>query len=143
MELGICYLYNENICGLSDDYITNQYIIYETFSYNKINTQRTINRKFKFVDTFRNYLLLNGGNNNTSIDIIKRIEIVDGYGYVVSCAIYYTYLLKIIQRRWRRFLQYRKIYLSSGFINHLRKRETSTQISRIVNDGHITGLLYR
>jgi len=143
MELGICYKYNQNICGITDEHISNQYIIYETFPYSKINTQVSMNRKIKFIDTFNNYLSLNGNTNNTSIDIIKRVELIDSDGYVVSCAICYTYLLKIIQRRWRRFLQYRKIYLSSYFVNHLRKREMSNRVSKVIRDGDMYGLLYK
>ena len=143
MELGICYKYNQNICGVTDQHISNQYIIYETFPYSKINTRKLMKRKFRFVNSFNSYLALNGNINDTTIDFIKRVELIDSNGCIVSCAIYYTYLLKIIQRRWRRFLQYRKIYLSSYFINHLRKRELSGRISKVVRDGDMYGLLYK
>jgi hypothetical protein len=143
MELGICYLYNINICGETDHHITNHYIIYETFPYRKIDTQRTINRKFKFMDNFRNRLSLYNVNNNVTIDIIRRINIIDGDGNIVSCAIYYTYLLRIIQKKWRKLLHFRKSYLSSQFINHLRKREVSTIYkTHSINSG-LYGIFYR
>jgi len=144
MELGICYLYNTNICGETDQHIGNQYIIYETFPYRKIDTQRAINRKFKFMDAVRTYLsLYDSVNNNMTIDIIKRINIIDSDGNVVSCAIYYTYLLRIIQKKWRKLIHIRKSYLYSQFINHLRKRELHPYYKRYsINDG-LYGLFYR
>lgn len=142
MELGLCYLYNQNICGRSEPDIMNQYIIYETFSYNKIDTQQSMNRKFRFIESFQHYLKSNGDNSNVSINIIKRVELIDCDGYIVSCAIYYTYLLKIIQRKWRKILEYRKLYLSSRFINHLRKREIGCRMSICIDTG-LFGLFYR
>ena len=143
MELGICYLFNTQICGQNDPHIINQYIIYETFPYNKINTQHRINRKFRFICKFRNYLSLNGDNSRVTIDIIKRIYVTDSDGNIVSCAIYYTYLLRIIQKKWRKLLEYRKKYLYSHFINHLRKREYTSCKEKSIVDCGLHGLFYR
>jgi len=143
MELAICYLYNTQICGQSNSHIVTQYIIYETFPYNKIDTQHRINRKFKFINEFQNYLSLNGDNNNVTIDIIKRNQVIDNDGNVVSCAICYTYLLRIIQKKWRKILEYRKTYLCSHFINHLRKREITSYKGESIVDSGLYGLFYR
>ena len=143
MELGICYLYNPFICGETDPYISDKYIIYETFSYHKIDTPRTIRRKLRFVNDFNHYLLLNGDNDRIHINIIKRFNLVDGDGNVVSCAIYYTYLLRIIQKKWKKIIQYRKMYLQTQFIHHLRKREVTPYYKRYSIDSGLHGLFYR
>ena len=57
----------------------------------------------------KNYLcILNKQKNNVNFDIIQKISLIDNDGFEVICAIKKTYLIKLIQRRWRNILSERK-----------------------------------
>jgi hypothetical protein len=82
-------------------------------------------------------------NQRATIEIIKKILIRDRDGYIYNCAIYYTYLLRIIQKRWRKKIELRKrIYNHPLFINHLKNREVTTNRVGLVKDTGLIGLFY-
>jgi hypothetical protein len=82
-------------------------------------------------------------NQKAQVEIIRKIHISDKEGYIYDCAIYYTYLLRIIQRRWRKKLELRrKIYNNPLFINYLKGRETTNSHKGSVRDNGIVGLFY-
>jgi hypothetical protein len=59
-----------------------------------------------------------------------------------DCAIYYTYLLRILQRRWRKKVELRKkVYNNSLFINYLKIREVSNSSTKLRDTG-LMGLFY-
>jgi hypothetical protein len=136
MELAICFLGDNDFYG-----IDNHYIIHHSFPYSCIST----NRKLKTMNTYiRDILepnLLN--NQRAQLEIIRKIHIPDKEGYIYDCAIYYTYLLRIIQRRWRKKLELRKkIYNHPLFVNYLKRRELTNSHMGSVRDNGIVGLFY-
>jgi hypothetical protein len=81
--------------------------------------------------------------NNINIEIIKRKEITDADGNNIQCAIYYTYLIRIIQKKWRKILCLRKTYTSNAFVYYIQQREFTSK-KRISNiDTGIYGLFYK
>jgi hypothetical protein len=148
MEIGICYLYNSLICGETLPYITTHYIIHESFTINAILTQRRITQKHKYIK-YRLQPILIGCNldnkkcyDNINIEIIKRIQITDGDGNNVQCAIYYTYLLRIIQKKWRKIIKLRKTYISSTFVSYIQQREFTSKRKISNTDSGLYGLFY-
>jgi hypothetical protein len=82
-------------------------------------------------------------NQRADIQIIKKIHIQDTDGYIYNCAIYYTYLLRIIQKRWRKKMELRrKIYNNPLFINYLKLRDVTTSRANSIRDNGIIGLFY-
>ena len=136
MELAICFLGDSNFYGMD-----NLYIIYHSISYSYISTPRKIKKVNKYILDDLNPHLKN--NQKATIEIIKKIHIQDADGYIYSCAIYYTYLLRIIQKRWRKKIQLRrKIYNHPLLINYLKRREVSNMIAHSIRDTGIIGLFY-
>ena len=136
MELAICFLGDSNVCGLD-----NLYYVYYTVDYYCIETKRKITR----INNYIKHILQPNLNSRqkAQIEIIRKINIEDKDGYVYTCAIYYTYLLRIIQRRWRKKLELRrKIYNNPLFINYLKRREMTNSCRVLVRDTGIIGLFY-
>jgi hypothetical protein len=136
MELAICFLGDSNVCGLD-----NIHYVYNSLDYYCIATRRKIIR----INNYIRYILQPNLNSRqrAQIEIIRKINIEDKDGYVYTCAIYYTYLLRIIQRRWRKKLELRrKIYNNPLFINYLKVRETTNSRMGSVRDTGIVGLFY-
>ena len=136
MELAICFLDNgELLYG-----IDNHFIIYKSFTYSAISTQRKVNRLYRCIN---NIIQPNIRINHTiNIEIIQRIQVTDAYGYIYECAIYYTYLLRIIQVRWRKKMELRKKYNQSLFVNFIKRRETEHRHIGSKRDTGIVGLFY-
>lgn len=133
MELAICFLGDSNFYGMD-----NIYIIYQSISYSHISTSRKFKRMNKYIVYDINPHLKN--NQRANIEIIKKILIRDRDGYIYNCAIYYTYLLRIIQKRWRKKMELRRrIYNHPLFINHLKNREVGLGL---VKDTGVIGLFY-
>lgn len=141
MELAICFLGNRNFYG-----IDNVHVVYLSLNYYDISTQQKINGIHRVINRINRrieYILPPNLKNKqkAQIEIIKKIYINDNDGDIYTCAICYTYLLRIIQRRWRKKLELRKkVYNHSLFINYLKKREV-TNTYRIRDNG-IVGLFY-
>ena len=136
MELAICFLGDSQFYG-----IDNRFIIYQSIPYSSISTSRKIKRVNNYIIGDLNPHLKN--NQKAGIEIIKKIHIRDTDGYIYNCAIYYTYLLRIIQKRWRKKIQLRKkIYNSPLFINYLKRREVTNMIAYSIRDKGIVGLFY-
>ena len=136
MELAICFLGDSNFYGMD-----NLYIIYHSFPYSYISTRKKMKRVNNYITEDLNPQLKN--NQKGGIQIIKKIHIQDIDGYIYDCAIYYTYLLRIIQKRWRKKLELRKrVYNSPLFINYLKIRELSNIRSKSIRDNGLVGLFY-
>lgn len=136
MELAICFLgNNQTMYG-----IDNHFIIYESFTFNAISTHRKLKQLYRCINNIiqPNNLI----SRKINIEIIKRIHVADSYGYIYECAIYYTYLLRIIQLRWRKKMELRKKYNQSLFVNFLKKRETEHRHMGSKRDTGIVGLFY-
>ena len=143
MELAICFLGDSNFYG-----IDNVHVVYLSLNYCCISTPQKIiriNRIINKINRAIKYILTPSrfkDNQKAQIEIIKKINIEDD-GDTYTCAIYYTYLLRIIQRRWRKKLQLRrKIYNHPLFINYLKKREMTNNHTGTVRDTGIIGLFY-
>jgi len=136
MELAICFL------GKSEVFygIDNHYIIYETLSYNRISTPRKLQHIYRCIKRVIRPNL--DTINNINIEIIKRIQVTDNCGYNYECAIYYTYLLRIIQRRWRKKMKLREKYNHPLFVNFIKQREVMTRHMGSKRDTGIIGLFY-
>ncbi len=136
MELAICFLGDDNFYGMD-----GIYIVYQSISYYYISTTRKLKRVNKYITNDLNPHLKN--NQKADIEIIKKILIRDKDGYIYTCAVYYTYLLRIIQRRWRKKMELRrKIYNHPLFINYLKKREVTNKMSGLIRDTGVIGLFY-
>jgi hypothetical protein len=136
MELAICFLGDSNFYG-----IDNRYIIYHSISYSSISTPRKLKKVNNYIIDDLNPRLKN--NQLASIEIIKKIHIRHVDGYIYNCAIYYTYLLRVIQKRWRKKIELRrKIYNNPLFINYLKRREVTNMIAYSIRDTGIVGLFY-
>jgi hypothetical protein len=136
MELAICFLGDNDFYG-----IDNEFMVYYSIDYYCIATRQKINR----INNYIRHILQ--PNLNTSqkaqLEIIRKINIEDKDGYQYTCAIYYTYLLRIIQKRWRKKLELRKkVYNHPHFINYIKRRETSNGRINSVRDNGIIGLFY-
>lgn len=136
MELAICFLGDNDFYG-----IDNHYIIHHSITYSCISTRRKLKTMYSYIKDILEPNLLN--NQKAQVEIIRKIHISDKEGYIYDCAIYYTYLLRIIQRRWRKKLELRrKIYNNPLFINYLKGRETTNSHKGSVRDNGIVGLFY-
>jgi hypothetical protein len=136
MELAICFLGDNNFYGLD-----NHYIIHYSFSYSCISTNRKIKSMNNYIKNILEPNLLH--NQRAQLEIVRKIHIHDKEGYIYDCAIYYTYLLRIIQRRWRKKLELRrKVYNQPLFINYLKRRELTNSHMCSVRDNGIIGLFY-
>lgn len=145
MELAICLLGNSNFYG-----INYQHAVYLSFNYHYISTAQKIYRVNRIINKINmsipyNNILTSKINHYqcTRIEIIKKIYIEDDDGDIYTCAICYTYLLRIIQRRWRKKLELRrKIYNHSLFVNYLKNRELTNSYTHTIRDTGIIGLFY-
>jgi hypothetical protein len=136
MELAVCFLGDSKFYG-----IDNRHMIYQTILYSYISTTRKLKRVEKYIEESINPNLKN--NQRADIEIVKKIHIRDKDGYIYHCAIYYTYLLRIIQKRWRKKIELRrKIYNHPLFINYLKRREMTNKVTAMVRDNGIIGLFY-
>jgi hypothetical protein len=136
MELAICFLGDSNFYG-----VDNLYIIHHAFPYSYISTRKKMKRVNNYIIEDINPHLIN--NQKADIQIIKKIHIHDTNGYIYDCAIYYTYLLRIIQKRWRKKVELRRnIYNNPLFINYLKIREVSNSRNKSIRDNGIVGLFY-
>jgi hypothetical protein len=136
MELAICFLGDNGVYG-----IDNEFMVYMSMKYDRISTKKKVN---KINNYLRDKLQPNLSSiQKPQIEIIRKISIEDNHGYAYTCAIYYTYLLRIIQKRWRKKLQLRRrIYTDPLFINYLKKREITNHSISSVRDTGIIGLFY-
>lgn len=143
MELAICLLGNSNFYG-----INYQHVVYLSLNYHIISTARKIYRVNRIINKINMSICYNiltpklNHYKSARIEIIKKIYIEDHDGDIYTCAICYTYLLRIIQRRWRKKLELRrKIYNHSLFVNYLKNRELTNSTHKIRDNG-IIGLFY-
>ena len=136
MELAICFLGNNEITYGID----NHFIIYESFTYMAISTQRKVKRIYRCINNIiqPNICI----NRKINIEIIRRLQVTDSYGYIYECAICYTYLLRIIQARWRKKMELRKKYNQPLFVNFLKQRELEHRHMGSKRDTGIVGLFY-
>lgn len=143
MELAICFLGNRNFYGLD-----NIHVVYLSLNYYDISTPQKINRIKGVINRINRGIqsILSPNLKNkqkAQIEIIKKIDIEDDDGDIYTCAICYTHLLRIIQRRWRKKIELRKkIYNHPLFINYLKKREVTNNYRYTIRDIGIVGLFY-
>ena len=136
MELAICLLGDNDFYGLD-----NHYIIHHSVSYSSISTPKRIRSMNVYIKTVLEPNLI-WSKRKAHLEIIRKILVCDKEGYIYDCAIYYTYLLRIIQRRWRKKMELRKKYNNPLFINYLKKREMTNKYMGLVRDSGINGLFY-
>ena len=137
MELAICLLGDNDFYGLD-----NHYIIHHSVSYSSISTPQRIRSMNVYIKTVLDPNLI-WSKRKAQLEIIRKILVCDKEGDIYNCAIYYTYLLRIIQRRWRKKMELRKnIYNNPLFINYLKKREMTNKYMGLVRDTGINGLFY-
>lgn len=127
--LAFVELYNPYIHGINDEKIYNHYFVdylmkhfdfLDILSLNRIYL-RNLNKKIKYIryiEMFENkthpfvsnYLnmLIYTKIKNTCFDIIQKIIVIDYEGNEIICCVKKTYLIRLIQRRWKNVIKERK-----------------------------------
>lgn len=137
MTLGICEIYLKDVHGFTDVYIHDKLILSEKIDILEFYDNNEIQNELKLFYNegyFTNFLNINNFNNNIIIRNFKKIitnpnyfnfDIVKSYYYKnYCCCIKYTFIIKIIQRSWKKIFKIRQNIIKQRMnINNLHFRE--------------------